>query len=89
MQTGLQYIRKTAAFYYFDENGYMQTARSKCRGDDDAYNFYFNHKERQERPGLTGEKDNYLYFDGKRLEADDDYRLYLLRWKISTCKQQG
>ena len=90
MQTGLQYIREDGGFYYFDENGYMQDGKiSDVECDDDSYNFYFNTKNGKNGQGYTGEKDNYLYFNGKRLEADDDYRLYYLNGDIYLVNNKG
>ena len=90
MQTGLQYIAADGGFYYFDENGYMQDGKvSDVECDDDDYNFYFNTKNGSNGQGYTGEKDNYLYFNGKRLEADDDYRLYYLDGDIYLVNNKG
>ena len=90
MQTGLQYIAEDKGFYYFDENGYMQDGKvSDVECDDDDYNFYFNTKNGSNGQGYTGEKDNYLYFNGKRLEADDDYRLYYLDGDIYLVNNKG
>ena len=90
MQTGLQYIAEDKGFYYFDENGYMQDGKvSDVECDDDDYNFYFNTKNGSNGQGFTGEKDNYLYFNGKRLEADDDYRLYYLDGDIYLVNNKG
>ena len=90
MQTGLQYIAADGGFYYFDENGYMQDGKvSDVECDDDDYNFYFNTKNGSNGQGFTGEKDNYLYFNGKRLEADDDYRLYYLDGDIYLVNNKG
>ena len=90
MQTGLQYIAEDKGFYYFDENGYMQDGKvSDVECDDDDYNFYFNTKNGSNGQGYTGEKDNYLYFNGKRLEADDDYRLYYLNGDIYLVNNKG
>ena len=90
MQTGLQYIKADGGFYYFDENGYMQDGKvSDVECDDDDYNFYFNTKNGSNGQGYTGEKDNYLYFNGKRLEADDDYRLYYLGGDIYLVNNKG
>ena len=90
MQTGLQYIAKDGGFYYFDENGYMQDGKvSDVECDDDDYSFYFNTKNGSNGQGYTGEKDNYLYFNGKRLEADDDYRLYYLNGDIYLVNNKG
>ena len=90
MQTGLQYMAEDKGFYYFDENGYMQDGKvSDVECDDDDYNFYFNTKNGSNGQGYTGEKDNYLYFNGKRLEADDDYRLYYLDGDIYLVNNKG
>ena len=90
MQTGLQYIAADGGFYYFDDNGYMQDGKvSGVECDDDDYSFYFNTKNGSNGQGYTGEKDNYLYFNGKRLEADDDYRLYYLDGDIYLVNNKG
>ncbi|MBS6398302.1 MAG: glucan-binding protein, partial [Clostridiales bacterium] len=90
MQTGLQYIKADGGFYYFDENGYMQDGKvSDVECDDDDYSFYFNTKNGSNGQGYTGEKDNYLYFNGKRLEADDDYRLYYVNGAVYLVNNKG
>ena len=90
MQTGLQYIGADHAFYYFDENGYMQTGKeTNVEDDDDSYNFYFITKNGKNGQGQMGEKDNYLYFGGKRLEADDDYRIYFFDGKYYLVNNKG
>ena len=90
MQTGLQYIGADKAFYYFDENGYMQTGKeSNVEDDDDSYNFYFITKNGKNGQGQMGEKDNYLYFGGKRLEADDDYKIYFLDGEYYLVNNKG
>ena len=90
MQTDLQYIADDNGFYYFDDNGYMQDGKiSDVECDDDTYDFYFNTKNGKNGQGYTGEKDNYLYFNGKRLEADDDYRLYYLNGDIYLVNSKG
>ena len=90
MQTGLQYIGADHAFYFFDENGYMQTGKeTNVEDDDDSYNFYFITKNGKNGQGQMGEKDNYLYFGGKRLEADDDYRIYFFDEKYYLVNNKG
>ena len=90
MQDGLQYIAKDGAFYYFDENGYQKTGKiASVECDDDDYTFYFNTKTGKNCQGYTGEKDGYLYFNGKRLEADDDYRLYYLDGDVYLVNNKG
>ena len=90
MQTGLQYIRSTGGFYYFDENGYMKTGKvSGVEEDNDDFTYYFNTKNGRNGEGVTGVKDNYLYFNGKRLEADDDYKLFFVGEKTYLVNNKG
>ena len=90
MQTGLQFIPDDNAFYYFDDNGYMQTGKeTNVEDDDDAYNFYFITKNGKNGQGQMGEKDGYLYFGGKRLEADDDYRIYYYKGEYYLVNNKG
>ncbi|MEF9917352.1 MAG: glucan-binding protein [Lachnospiraceae bacterium] len=75
MQTGLQMCN--GGFYYFDANGYMKTGKvNEVEEDDDNFTYYFNTKNGNNGRGVTGEKSGYLYWNGKRLDADDDYRIY-------------
>ena len=90
MQTGLQYIKDDGAFYYFDDNGYQKTGKiASVECDDDDYTFYFNTKNGKNGQGFTGDKDGYLYFNGKRLEADDDYRLYYVKGDVYLVNTKG
>ena len=90
MQTGLQYIAAENGFYYFDDNGYPVDGKvSDVECDDDSYAFRFETKNGHNGKGIQGEKDNYLYFNGKRLEADDDYRLYYLNGDIYLVNSKG
>ena len=90
MQDGLQYIKKDGAFYYFDENGYQKTGKiASVECDDDDYTFYFNTKNGKNGQGYTGEKSGYLYWNGKRLEADDDYRIYVVDKKYYLVNNKG
>ena len=85
---GWRYIQGT--WYYFDENGYQKTGRvSSVECDDDDYTFYFNTKNGKNGQGYKGIKDNYLYFNGKRLDADDDYRLYYYNGDIYLTNNKG
>jgi glucan-binding YG repeat protein len=98
MQTGLQLIGtadsesgevKSADIYYFDENGYQKTGKvaNVEEGDDDTYTYYFTTKNAGNGKGYTGEKDGYLYWNGKRCEADDDYKIYYVDntyWLVNT-----
>ena len=90
MLDGLQYVKARGGFYYFDENGYQQTGKvSAVECDDDDYAFYFNTTNGKNGLGYTGEKDGYLYYNGKRLEADDDYRFYYVDGNIYLVNTKG
>ena len=90
MQDGLQFCADDDGFYYFDENGYQKTGKvSNVECDDDDYNFYFNTTNGKSGQGYKGNKDDYLYFNGKRLEADDDYRLYLYEGDVYLVNTKG
>ena len=90
MQDGLQFVRDDNGFYYFDENGYQKTGKvTNVECDDDDYNFYFNTSNGKNGQGYKGEKDGYLYFNGKRLEADDDYRLWFYNGDIYLTNTKG
>ena len=90
MQDGLQYVKDDNGFYYFDENGYQKTGKvANVECDDDDYNFLFNTSNGKNGQGYKGEKDGYLYFNGKRLEADDDYRLYFYNGDIYLTNTKG
>ena len=90
MQDGLQYIEQDHAFYFYDANGYEKTGKiATVECEDDDYAFYFNTKNGKNGQGYTGEKDGYLYFGGKRLEADDDYRLFYVENKVYLVNNKG
>ena len=75
MQTGLQRIGGKT--YYFDENGYMKTGKMTVDDDDDnTFTFYFSTKNTDSGKGYDCIKDGYVYADGQRLEAEDDYAIY-------------
>ena len=91
MQTGLQYIPKSGGFYYFDDNGNMKTGKVSDveEGDNNLYNYYFITKSGRNGQGQTGPKDGYLYWNGKRLEANDDYRLYVWNGDVYLVNNKG
>lgn len=91
MQTGLQYIPAQGAFYYFDENGYMKTGKTSNveEENDDGLTYYFQTKNAGNGKGVTGEKDGYLYWNGKRLEADDDYKVYNVMGDLYLVNNKG
>ena len=90
MQDGLQFIKNDGGFFYFDENGYMKTGKvASVECDDDDYTFFFTTKNGKNGIGYTGEKDGYLYYNGKRLEADDDYRFFYVDGKVYLVNSKG
>ena len=90
MQDGLQFIKNDGGFFYFDENGYMKTGKvASVECDDDDYTFFFTTKNGKNGIGYTGEKDGYLYYNGKRLEADDDYRFFYVEGKVYLVNSKG
>ncbi len=91
MQDGLQYIPAQGAFYYFDENGYMKTGKvaNVEEENDDGLTYYFQTKNSGNGKGVTGEKDGYLYWNGKRLEADDDYAIYRVEGEYYLVNNKG
>lgn len=89
MKTGLQYI--DGHTYYFNDDGYMQTGKvaNVEEADGDTFNYYFNTKNSGKGQGYTGEKDGYLYFNGKRLEADDDYKVFYVDGNYYVVNNKG
>jgi len=89
MQTGLQWIG--GYLYYFDSNGYMKTGKVADVEEEnsDVYTYYFETKSGGNGRGLRGLKDGYLYWNGKRLEADDDYALYEVNGNTYLVNSKG
>ena len=88
MQTGLQRI--DGKTYYFDDNGVMKTGKMTVDDDnDDTFTFYFSTKNNDNGKGYNGIKDNYLYADGQRLEADDDYAVYKFGNSLYVVNKSG
>ena len=88
--TGLQYAPDDNGFYYFDENGYPKTGKvSSVECDDDDYEFLFNTSNGKKGQGVNGEKSGYLYFNGKKLKAEDDYRLFFWNDDIYLVNTKG
>ena len=88
MQTGLQFIEGNT--YYFDENGYMKTGKvANVEEENDSFTYYFQTKNGGNGKGVTGEKDGYLYWNGKRLEADDDYKVYKVEGSYYLVNNKG
>ena len=79
MQTGKQSIRLsdgTAANYYFDEEGIMKTGKQTIYDEDlgETQNWHFHAEGSKKGQGYHGIKDNTLYVNGLRQEADKDLR---------------
>ena len=88
--TGLQYAPADKGFYYFDDNGYpMSGKKTGVECDDDTYEFFFNTTNGKKGQGYNGEKSGYLYFNGKKLTADDDNRLFFYNDKIYLLNNKG
>ena len=88
MQTGLQRI--DGKTYYFDDNGVMKTGKITADDDnDDTFTFYFSTKNNDTGKGYNGIKDNYLYQDGQRLQADDDYAVYKVGTTLYVVNKSG
>ena len=89
MKDGIQFIAGNT--YYFNSDGYQQTGKQATveEGDDDTYNYYFTTKNAGNGKGYTGEKDGYLYWNGKRCEADDDYMVYYVNNKYYLVNTKG
>ena len=88
MKTGLQFIGND--MYYFDTNGYMKTGKiASVEEENDSYSYYFITKQGDNGKGYTGEKDGYLYWKGKRLEAQDDYAVYKVDGKFYLVNNKG
>ncbi len=92
MQTGLQYIPgSNNGFYYFDSDGYPKTGKVTDveEGDNDVYDYYFVTKNGGNGKGFTGEKDGYFYWNGKRLEAEDENAFYVVNGKMYLVNTKG
>ena len=79
MQTGKQSIKLsdgTAANYYFDEEGIMKTGKQTIYDEDlgETQNWLFHAEGSKKGQGYHGIKDNTLYVNGLRQEADKDLR---------------
>ena len=88
MLTGLQMI--SGNMYYFDESGFMKTGKiSNVDEENDSFTYYFETKSGKNGQGIMNEKSGYLYWNGKRLEADDDYKLYQIGTDIYLVNNSG
>lgn len=79
MQTGKQSVKTPEgvfANYYFDEEGVMKTGKQTIYDEDlgEAQNWLFHAEGTKKGQGYHGIKDNTLYVNGLRQEADRDLR---------------
>ncbi len=79
MQTGKQSVKTsegTFANYYFDEEGVMKTGKQTIYDEDlgETQNWLFHAEGTKKGQGYHGIKDNTLYVNGLRQEADKDLR---------------
>ena len=79
MQTGKQSVKTSEgvyANYYFDEEGVMKTGKQTIYDEDlgETQNWLFHAEGTKKGQGYHGIKDNTLYVNGLRQEADRDLR---------------
>ena len=85
-----EWVKDNGNWYYLDKDGYMKTGKiANVEEEDDNYTYYFETKNGKNGLGYNGLKDDYLYFNGKRLDADDDYRLYYYDGDIYLTNTKG
>uniref|UniRef100_UPI0033307E30 hypothetical protein n=1 Tax=[Clostridium] aminophilum TaxID=1526 RepID=UPI0033307E30 len=89
MKTGLQWIEGHT--YFFNDDGYMQTGKvaNVEEANGDSFNYSFETKNSGKGQGLNKVKDGFLYFNGKRIEADDDYKIYRIGSKYYVVNNKG
>lgn len=81
---GFTFGDTTYAVYFgdTDDDGEMKTGKqsSVYDGDDEKGTYYFNTSGSYKGGGYTGEKDGYLYYEGKLVEAeeDSDYQVFCI-----------
>ena len=98
MQTGLLKITtsegKGLVGYFGDlnSNGRMYTGKkSGVHVDGDTYTYYFAESGSNKGAGYSGEKDDYLYYEGRQIEADSgsDYQVYAIDGKVYLISESG
>ena len=89
MKTGLQYIGGHT--YYFDGDGYMKTGKISNLEEDDNNTYYYSFKTKKggSGQGVDGVDHDTLYFQGKRLEAQDDNRVFKIGNKFYLVNKSG
>ena len=98
MQTGLLKITTSEVkglvgyFGDLDSNGRMYTGKkSGVHVDGDTYTYYFAESGSNKGAGYSGEKDDYLYYEGRQIEADNgsDYQVYAIDGKLYLISESG
>ena len=98
MQTGLLKITTSEGkglvgyFGDLDSNGRMYTGKkSGVHVDGDTCTYYFAESGSNKGAGYSGEKDDYLYYEGRQIEADDgsDYQVYAIDGKLYLISESG
>ena len=98
MQTGLLKITTSEGkglvgyFGDLDSNGRMYTGKkSGVHVDGDTYTYYFAESGSNKGAGYSGEKDDYLYYEGRQIEADNgsDYQVYAIDGKLYLISESG
>ena len=98
MQTGLLKITTSEGkglvgyFGDLDSNGRMYTGKkSGVHVDGNTYTYYFAESGSNKGAGYSGEKDDYLYYEGRQIEADNgsDYQVYAIDGKLYLISESG
>ena len=65
--------------------------RSGVNVDGDNYTYYFTDSGSNKGAGYSGEKNDYLYYEGRQLEADSgsDYQVYEVDGKLYLLNESG
>lgn len=102
MRTGLIRIStdsKNLVGYFGDDSpygsnpsSYMRTGKQTVYDDaGDRYTFYFSTSGSSKGSGYSGERDDYLYYDGCLMEAEDgeDYEAFIIDGKAYLVNESG
>lgn len=93
---GLEGITSETVTLYFgdsDADGKMRTGKQTSVKEEngDTGTFYFNTSGSNKGAGYTGEKDDYLYYNGKLLKAEsgEDYQIFEVNDKVYIVSEAG
>lgn len=98
MQTGMIRIQtaegKEMVGYFgdWDSDGKMYTGKhSKLAVDGGNYTYFFTESGSNKGAGYSGDKDGYLYYQGRLVEADDDsdYQVYAVNGDVYLVNESG